>query len=481
MLKTILRDAIVYGASTVLTRAVALVIVPIYTRLLSPPEYGAIDILSIFGNLITLTVALEVGQAIARFLPDTDSESERAKLVSTATIFAVVAYSAFTVVALPLSDQLRALLVGEHASSLAVVMAILSIWAIGVFQLVQNVLRFLLRPVPFAVASLLFSLGGLAVGVVLVVGFKAGVAGVFAGQTVGGVLGSLAAVWFAKRLYRPVFSLDALWRMLSFSVPLVPASLGVFVTLYIDRIALAQIKSLDAVGVFGIGYRVASVVSLLLIGFQIAITPIIYMRYKDPTTPGELARGLRMFVAFALLVCMALSIWAPEMVRIITTPEYWGADAVVPLLAPAILLANMYVFMPGLAIAKQTRTIGIITISGAVLNTTLNFALIPLLGVSGAALATLISASVVFLMYVRASQRTYPVPHRWAPFAVAMAGYAVLVAVGVWLEPMTVVATVAKLTLIVALFALVVATGLVRPSELRWFLSRLRQRVSTPR
>jgi O-antigen/teichoic acid export membrane protein len=359
-----------------------------------------------------------------------------------------------------------------------VVMAIVSTWAIGVFQLVQNVLRFLLRPRAFAVASLLFSVGGLAVGVALVVGLDAGVAGVFAGQAVGGLLGTAAAVLFTRSLYRPHFDWASMRRMLAFSVPLVPASLGVFVTLYIDRIALNQLATLSAVGIFGIGYRLASLVSLLLIGFQIALTPIIYMRYREPSTPGELARAMRMFVGFALLVTLTLSIWAPEMLRVITPPEYWPADAVVPLLAPAILLANMYVFMPGLAIANRTRTIAVITIAGAVMNTTLNLALIPLLGVRGAALATLISAMAVFAGYVRTSQLTYPVPHRWAPYAIAIGGYGVLVPVALSLEPMTVGATVAKVLATAALAALVIATGLVTRSELDWGTARPRRRLS---
>src|SRR5688500_2950455 len=161
-----------------------------------------------------------------------------------------------------------------------------------------------------------------------------------------------------------------------------------------------------------------------------ALMPIVYQRYRDPSTPAELARVFRVFVAFALFVGMGLSIWAPEILRVFTTPDYYAAGAVVPLLTPAVLLANMYVFMPGLAIAKQTRTIGVITIAGAVLNTSLNLLLIPILDVRGAALATLLSATAIFVAYVRTSQRTYPVPHRWGPLLVAVAVYVPLVWVG---------------------------------------------------
>lgn len=474
MLKTLLRDAVIYGASTVISRAVSLLIVPVYTRVLSPAEYGAIDILSIFGNLITLTVALEIGQAVARFLPDADQEADRRRLVSTASIFTVGAYTAFLVLGFVFLDPLGRLLVGGDTPTVAVALALTSTWAIGVFQLGQNVLRFLLRPVAYMVASLLFSLGGIAVGVVLVVGFDAGVAGVFAGQTVGGLLGASAVAWFTRELYRPRFDMRSLRQMLGFSVPLVPASLGVFVTLYVDRLALNALTSLSAVGIFGIAYRLAAVVSLLLIGFQMALMPIVYQRYRDPSTPPELARVFRTFVAFALTISLALSAFAPEILRIITAPAYYAADQVVPLLVPAILLANMYVFMPGLAIAKQTRAIATITIGGAILNTTLNLLLIPILGVRGAALATLVSAFLVFSAYVRTSQRSYPVPHRWAPLGVVVLAYAALAAFTSMLEPMTIASAALKFLCVAALGGFAFWAGLVTRGELGRVVSLLR-------
>lgn len=474
MLRILLRDAVIYGASTVVSRAVSLLVVPVYTRILTPAQYGAIDILSIFGNLITLTVALEIGQAVARFLPDADDDADRRRLVSTATIFTVGAYTAFLIVGLAFVEPLGRLLVGDEAPTAAVALALTSTWAIGVFQLGQNVLRFLLQPLAYTAASLLFSLGGLAVGVVLVVGFDAGVAGVFAGQTVGGLLGTAAVAWFTRSLYRPILDVRALRSMLGFSVPLVPASLGVFVTLYVDRLALNALTSLTAVGIFGIAYRLSAVVSLLLIGFQMALMPIVYQRYRDPSTPPELARVFRTFLAFAMVIGLALAAFAPEILRIITAPAYYPAGELVPLLVPAILLANMYVFMPGLAIAKQTRTIATITIGGAGLNTVLNLLLIPILDVRGAALATLVSALLVFAAYVRTSQRTYPVPHRWGAMLLVVTGYAVLGALTSNLEPATALGVALKLVAVGALGILAFAAGLVTPGEVGRAFSLLR-------
>jgi O-antigen/teichoic acid export membrane protein len=102
------------------------------------------------------------------------------------------------------------------------------------------------------------------------------------------------------------------------------------------------------------------------------------------------------------------------------TPEYYASALVVPLLVPAILLSGMYIFGPGLGIAKKTGVIALINIIGAVLNTSLNFTLIPLLGIRGAALATLLSSITVFAAYIIYSQNLYFIPHTWLRLAGAL-------------------------------------------------------------
>lgn len=466
MLKTLLRDAAVYGASTVLTRAVALLLVPVYTRVLVPAEYGAIDILGIFANFVTLTVALEVTQAVARFLPDARTVEERRRLVSTAALFSIGVYSVFLVVSLLFAELIRTTLVGSAVEPWAMVASLFAIWTVGIFQLLQNNLRFSPQPVAFTVASLAYSLTSISVSVLLVVGLSAGVGGVMVGQAAGGLLGSAVAAWFGRGMYALRFSASALRRMLGFSAPLVPAGLGVFVTIYIDRIALNELASLTEVGVFGIGYRLASIVALLVLGFQMALTPLVYQRYRDPSTPGELARIFRVFVAVATVLSLALSLWAPEALRLATTPAYYAAEVIVPIMAPAILLSGMYVFMPGLAIARKTRIIGVITISGAVLNTVLNFALIPYLGVSGAALATLTSSAAIFVAHATMSQRQYRAPHRWSQFAVVAGAYVLLVALGLLVGHGTPLAIGLKVVALAAMLLVVVLTGLVTRAEL---------------
>jgi O-antigen/teichoic acid export membrane protein len=111
--------------------------------------------------------------------------------------------------------------------------------------------------------------------------------------------------------------------------------------------------------------------------------------------------------------------------RIIATPVFYAADGIVPVVVLFAVFSSMWVFAPGLVLAKRTRVIAGINIAAAAVNTVLVFSLVPRFGLMGAAVGTAISFFGAFATLMVLSQRAYPAPHRWlklsAAFAVAAA------------------------------------------------------------
>ena len=477
MLRDFVRDSAIYGGASLLVRGLSLLLLPFYTRVLSTGEYGLVDLSTVFITLVLLTVALEIAQGIARLFADA-APDERVGYASTALWFSIGAYGLFVAVALPFAEELSAILFGtrDHADLMRIV--IVSSAPNGLFQLLLGQLRWRLQPMGYAAGSLTFAFVSIGATLVLVLVAGLGVAGVLFGQLIGSAAGGVVCFVLARDLYRLRFDRDKLAEMLRFSLPLVPSSVGVFVTLYIDRFAINQLMTVADVGLFGIGYRVASVVSLLVIAVQTAITPLVYARYRDPQTPAQLARVFRYFVGGALVLAVGLSLFAREILVVATTPAFYAGAVVVPLLAPALLLSAMYVFAPGLGIAKRTATQAVITIVGAVLNTILNFVLIPVWGIVGAAAATLISAALIFAAYMVTSQRLYFVPHGWGRLALATALAALAGLVGAFVPLPSGPALLLKALLLLATVGMVVRLGLVEPADLREGIRGLRGTVS---
>lgn len=419
MLRRFLRDSAIYGLSNVLLRGVSLLLVPVYTRILSPTDYGIVDLITVFTALVGVSVALEIAQGLARFLPDATTPDERSAYASTALWFTIAAYVVFTVAAVIFAEPLSALLLDDPARRDLLLVALPVVVGSAIFYLLQMELRYGLRPKQYAICSLIYSGLGIAASVALVAGLRIGVAGVFIGQAIGAVAGIAASLAWSRSVYRLRVDVKRLREMLAFSLPLLPSSLGVFVTLYVDRIAIRELLNLHELGLFGVGYRIASIVTLLVVGFQGALTPLIYTHYREPGTPRELARIFSFFIFVALTLCLVLALFAGELVRLVAAPAYWTGALVVPFLAPALLLSMMYIFAPGLAITKRTGMTSTINLIGAGLNAVLSFSLVPLFGISGAAGATLISAATIFSLSMITSQIHYPVPHAWPRLALA--------------------------------------------------------------
>jgi O-antigen/teichoic acid export membrane protein len=300
-----------------------------------------------------------------------------------------------------------------------------------------------------------------------------GVVGVIAGQMVGRIVGSGVALYFARDSYRFTIRREKLSEMLRFSLPLVPSSIGVFLTLYIDRIAIKEMMSLADVGIFGIAYRLVSVLGLLIAGSQTALVPLIYGNYRRPGAPGEIERIFRYFVAAELMVLMGISLYAKELVSLLATPAYYGAASVVALLAAATLLSQMYMFAPGLGIANKTWTIGLISIAGAAMNTGLNIAFIPIWGIQGSAFANLASAAVVFTMYMAYSQKLYCVPHQWGKLGLSVALVSSVI-VGCSFLPLTQRAGIGiKAILILGVATAFMRIGIVEVADVRQAISLL--------
>lgn len=413
MLKAFFKDSAVYGLIRIITSGTSLILLPLYTKTLAPPEYGTVDFLTICANLVYLTVALEIAQGFARYFADSDNRGDKVLYASTALLFTAAAYTLFLVAAFLFSSELSRLLLDSTEHRDVVKVAALSIWGYGLFYLVQNQLRYELKPLRYAIASLTFSLTSIGMALFLLLVLKSGIIGVFLAQMTGNIAGLSIGLYFTRGSYKWTFDWGKCRKMLGFSVPLVLSGIGVFAAMYMDRIAIKHLLSMRDLGIYAAGYRVASIVILAMVGFQMALTPLIYHHHRDEKTPRDIERTFRWFLAMALPLVLVGALFADEALYLLTTPAYAEGRKVVFLLGAAFLFSNMYMFAPGVWIANRTGWVAVLNIGAAILNLSLNYALIPHLGIIGGALSTCISSLTAFIGYMLLGQNLYPIPYKW--------------------------------------------------------------------
>lgn len=468
MMRRLFTDTLIYGVSAILSRGLSLIVLPIYTRILSPADYGALDMIFVIGSFATLMVALEINQALARFYADAETAEAKRRMASTTLWFTVAVLTIAFGVAFASAESLAAWLLGSADLEGVLRIGLAGIAANGLFYLAQTQMRYSLMSTAFAVVSLIYSLAMLGLGVFLGYGLGMGLAGVLWGQFAAAAIAAALGLAVLRRTYSLVFDARLLRTMLAFSLPLVPSALATFFTLYSNRLLLNDLEGLDAVGLFGVAARIAGAVGLLIIGLQSSLTPLIYAHYGEEATPGHLAQITEWFIAAALLCCLGLGLYAWEILALFAEARYAAAAPLVLFLAPATLLGQMYIFFPGIAIAKRTKLQLYIFVASAAATLVLNWLLIEAFGLLGAAVATLAASLLFMVLWVCTSQRLYPMPLRWGRIAAATTLFSATAAAGVWihgsgLEAVTLF--VVKGAMILLLACGLVACGLVQITD----------------
>jgi O-antigen/teichoic acid export membrane protein len=414
MLKSLFRDSMLYTVAIVLTRGLSFLLLPVYTRVLSPEEFGLLDYFVALGAIASIVVTLEIVQGFARHISEYLDDAEKKKdFASTCMWFVVGSYTALLFLLIVFSSPLASFLLDSSDKSDLIKLVAWAYWVAGVFNVILNQLRWEIRPVASVILSLVAGLLTVGFTFLFVVWLEWGVKGALLGQIIGGLLSLLPGYYLIRHSFGLRFSLLNLRQMLAFSAPLIPSSLGVVFATYFDRIALKELMALSDLGIYAVAQKISLLITLIMIGFRSALTPLIYVNYKLDASPDDLAKVFNLFCFSAMVLILVISIFANEIVNIMAAAAFQDAAKVIPILMFSALLANMYIFAPGLDIYKKTGIISLINSTVALLGLVLNYSLIPFFGIIGAAVSSLLAFGISFIAYVIFSQRLYPVPHNW--------------------------------------------------------------------
>jgi O-antigen/teichoic acid export membrane protein len=180
-----------------------------------------------------------------------------------------------------------------------------------------------------------------------------------------------------------------------------------------DRYFLAHYTTLEQVGLYAIGNKIALSAGLVVGAFQVAWGPFAVSIQKEEDALRTYANVLTLYIAGTVGIAAALSIFAPEILRVLTSPAFHRASVVVPFLVFSVIgHGAYYIASLGVYLTKRTAYIGYTTALAAVVSVACNILLIPRWGVIGAAVASVLSQWVSALALLLVSQRYYPIPFR---------------------------------------------------------------------
>jgi O-antigen/teichoic acid export membrane protein len=461
-----------YTAASIVSKVIAVALLPLYTRYLSPADYGAAEVL--FAAVVAASIVVRFGliEAILRFYYQEDEDPAQVVAGSFAGLFWLSTLGAL--VLLPFAEPLSEALLDRSAPDL-VRIAIGGLWVLTMWEFLLTLFRLEERARAFFATTILNVLVSIGLTVVLVVGFDEGARGLLLGSYAAGAVFVVGLIALRRRRLSLRIDRALLRRLFRFGLPTMPAEVSLYLLNFVDRLIIVRTLGLAEAGLYSLAVKFAQAVNVLVRGFQLAWPPLAYSIRDDDEARRTYATVVTLFVAGCAWVVAGMWLFSRWIVRALAAPEFFDSYEAIGLIATAVTLYALYLVLV-VILGRTGRTEFNLpaAIGALVVNVALNLALVPSLGIVGAGLALVASYTVVLgLMYVF-TQRLFPVPYEWGRLLRVVLTVAALVGIAELLVPTE---GIDGLLLRAALFAayplILLATGFFTPGERRQ-LARLR-------
>lgn len=402
--KLLANHTLVYGLGNMLNRIVGFLMIPIYTRFLSPDNYGVLEIVTLTTEIIAMVASAGMTQSLSRFYFKYEDGQDRKEVLSTGIIaFSILSMFVLVPVIFATPYLANLLLEGSGQKNIFIV-AIINIWFSSLAQIGFLYLRILKKSLRFLQFSTMKLVMSLSLNIYFVVYAKSGVIGILYSTLISSIVMALILALPILRETGILFSRQKFLEMVRFGAPLVPASIANFFVLVSDKYFLRFLVSIADTGLYSLATRFAVIPGQLIVYPFMQIWDVRRIEiYKQPNSEEIMGKVFTYFCLIVTFVGLGVSILSRDVIHLMAAPEFRSAYQAVPILVLAQIIYSFFGhFNIGILVMQKTKLFFYIDITNGVLNFGLNFFLIKQFGMMGAAYATLISYSlrVIFVYLV---------------------------------------------------------------------------------
>ncbi|MFV9677497.1 MAG: flippase [Methanosarcinales archaeon] len=409
------KHSIIYGLGVALSQLVGFFLLPLYTRYLTPSDYGVLEIFRITGGILGIVFIMGLGSALFMSYFSYNDEENRKTVVSTTLIFLTTTSLCFTLALMAAAGNFSSLFFHSTQYTFYFQIVFLTLFFDTAIVIPLSIFRAREESKKYAIISLTRVLLSIGLNIYFIVVLEKGVLGILES---GLITAGLIYAFLIPNIIRNTklrFSMVDLKEMLCFGLPLVPGGLGTLILTVSDRYFLLFLSTAHELGLYSLGYKFGLVIQGIIVGpFTLAWGPFFWSTAKEKNAKEVYSAVLTYFVLVAMFVALALSILSKEVLMIMVTPPFYGAYKVIPLIALSYVLYGCYfILAAGFNLTKKTKYVPLIVGIGAIMNIGLNFLLIPRYGMMGASIATLISYSMLPMGSYFVSRMFYPIKYEW--------------------------------------------------------------------
>ncbi|MGE5401631.1 MAG: lipopolysaccharide biosynthesis protein [Ignavibacteriales bacterium] len=403
--KELTKDTAIYGISTILSRFLTFILVPFYSHVLGKAENGIVGNIYAYIAFLNIIFLYGMDAAYLKYASLKKNEEDKKDVFTTPFLSVLLSSVILSVCILVFRPFINSLMdIPSERADLSYYFAfILFFDSLAVIPFAY--LRLARKAKRFALIKTINICMNVALNIILIRGFSMGMEAVFISNLVASVVTLLLIFPDIIKNIQLKFHPELLKKMLKFGLPYLPASLASMVIQVIDRPILLKLTDESTVGVYQINYKLGIFMMLFVSMFQYAWQPFFLNNAKEKNAKEIFSKVLTYFVLAGSILLMLLSVFIENLVRVkisgfsLIGAAYWSGAKIIPIVLLGYLFNGIYInFTAGVFIEEKTKYLPYVTGAGAVINVLVNYLLIPVWGITGAAFATL--ASYVFMAFI---------------------------------------------------------------------------------
>lgn len=387
------KSSFVYTLSTLFTRGLAIITVPLFTRIMTTEEIGLVNLYNSWYSMISVvaTLSLTSGgfQVMMKDYPNNRNQymSSVLSLTSVMAVLIAIIYC--------IAPSFWNSIIGLPTELMILMLVGFLVMPAHDFWLAQQ--RYEYRYKLAAILSFVLAIVATALSIVIVLNLRdtgySAEGRLFANYTV--IYGVALVIWFILLIRGKVFYNKEFWKKsLALSVPLIGYSISAQILSVSDRTMIGNMVGNSAVGIYSTLYSVSSICTIFWGALNTSFIPYLYQNIdKD----NNQINGISTLLLGAYsVIAILITYFAPEIVRILATEEYYEGIYIMPPIAAGVFLMAVTNMYSNIAVYyKKTIFVMVPAMIAAVLNIILNLIFIPIYGYVGAAYTTLIAYVVL--------------------------------------------------------------------------------------
>lgn len=396
----ILNHSLVYFSSTAASKVLQFCLIPIMTFHLTPVEYGNIGVfISVIGFisiLIGMSPHVYIGTNYFIF-SDIQRKNYLASILSVILISSIIAILAISLYGDIFGISVKILVIGILSSSL-----------IKIFMIQSSILQMSARPVEYA--KLEISRG--------IIGFIAMVSLLNLGinwesKAYSDLITSILLIVYIyalqdKEILRIRFNIDNIKSFLKYSIPLIPHSFALVGLSGIDILFLRELSSPDSLGIYAFSTSVSLMMYYVLLSIDKSLSEYILRTYGQDKHLGVVLKIFSGLIIISILSIFVVYFAIRNFDGYIFASSYLGNEKLIAILSLGyVIYALLSIPLLYVYRARKTKVVALISTSSLVINILMNYILIPKYGIYGAAYATLIAYSFMFVLSIIFSAKFY--------------------------------------------------------------------------